>query len=63
MLTSRTHNSSKKQTNVPAPVLEMGRAISDQVMQGNLDFDNVANKSAHVKVSDLDFVVDRVVCV
>ena len=53
MLTSRTHNSSKsKQTNVPAPVLEMGRAISDQVMQGNIDFDNVAKKSAHVKVSD-----------
>lgn len=52
-MTSRTHNSSKQQTNVPAPVLEMGRAISDQVMQGNLDFDNVAKKSAHVKVSDL----------
>lgn len=54
-MTSRTHHtsSSKKQTNVPAPVLEMGRAISDQVMQGNLDFDNVAKKSAHVKVSHL----------
>jgi len=48
-MTSRTNASSKKQTNVPAPVLEMGRAISDQVMSGNLDFDNVAKKSAHVK--------------
>lgn len=55
-MTSRTNISNKNVlTNFPAPVSEMGRAISDQVMQGTLDFVNVAKKSAYVKVKALLF--------
>ena len=43
-------STSRTNANAPAPVLETGRAISDQIMLGNLTYDNVAKKTAHVKV-------------
>jgi len=45
-------STSRTNANAPAPILETGRAISDQIMSGNLNYDNVAKKTAHVKVSD-----------
>ena len=40
----------RSNVNDPAPVLEMGRAISDQIKPGKLVYDNVVKKTAHVKV-------------